>query len=211
MPGVKAVATGMDSVNKFGVLPVTKDEHAMAQEKVRHVGDLVACVAADSEEIAIEALALIDVEYEILEPIDDMEDGLLDSNDTIHDRGKYHIGESNVQKRVFQQFGHTDAMRKAKFQSKSDWTFAGLHHGFTEPHAVVARWDPNGRLQLYTPQQVPHYVHRALSAVLDIPMHQINVIRTFVGGGFGGKSDPCLLYTSPSPRDLSTSRMPSSA
>ncbi|MEC7601337.1 MAG: molybdopterin cofactor-binding domain-containing protein, partial [Candidatus Thermoplasmatota archaeon] len=190
LPGVKAVATGMDSVNRFGVLPVTKDEHAMAQEKVRHVGDLVACVAADSEEAAIEALSLIKVEYEVLDAVHDMEDGLLDSNDPIHDRGKYHIGESNVQKRVFQQFGHTDAMRKAKFQSKSDWSFAGLHHGFTEPHAVVAHWDPNGRLQLYTPQQVPHYVHRALSSVLDIPMHQINVIRTFVGGGFGGKSDP---------------------
>ena len=49
---------------------------------------------------------------------------------------------------------------------------------------------PNGRLQLYTPQQVPHYAHRALSTVLEVPMHQINVIRTFVGGGFGGKSDP---------------------
>ncbi len=190
LPGVRAVSTGMDSVNRFGVLPVTKDEHAMAQEKVRHVGDLVACVAAESEEIAIEALNHIHVDYEVLESIHDMEDGLLDNEDPIHDRGKYHIGESNVQKRVFQQFGHTEAMHEAPFQSKSDWTFAGLHHGFTEPHAVVAHWDPNGRLQLYTPQQVPHYVHRALSSVLDVPMHQINVIRTFVGGGFGGKSDP---------------------
>ena len=152
----------------------------------------VACVAAESEEIAIEALNHIHVDYEVLESIHDMEDGLLDNEDPIHDRGKYHIGESNVQKRVFQQFGHTDAMHEAPFQSKPDWTFAGLHHGFTEPHAVVAHWDPNGRLQLYTPQQVPHYVHRALSSVLDVPMHQINVIRTFVGGGFGGKSDPFL-------------------
>ena len=69
----------------------------------------------------------------------------------------------------------------------------GVHHGFTEPHAVVAHWDLNGRLQLYTPQQVPHYTHRALSTVLDVPMHQINVIRTFVGGGFGGKSIHSLM------------------
>ena len=74
--------------------------------------------------------------------------------------------------------------------SKVKWKFAGVNHGFTEPHAVVAHWDPNGRLQLFTPQQVPHYLHRALADVLEIPMHQINVIRTFVGGGFGGKSDP---------------------
>ena len=46
------------------------------------------------------------------------------------------------------------------------------------------------RLTLYTPQQVPHYLHRALADVLEVPMHQINVYRTFVGGGFGGKSDP---------------------
>ena len=190
LPGVLAVATGMDSVNGFGVLPVTKDEHAMAQGRVRHVGDLVACVAAADLATAEAALRLIDVDYEVLEPIFDMEDGLADTDHPIHDRGRYHISESNVQKRVFQQFGDIIGMHEAPYQHEADWTFAGLHHGFTEPHAVVAHWDPDGRLQLYTPQQVPHYAHRALSVVLDIPMHQINVVRTFVGGGFGGKSDP---------------------
>ena len=73
---------------------------------------------------------------------------------------------------------------------KKNWFFNGVNHAATEPHAVVADWDPSGRLTLYTPQQVPHYVHRALADVLEIPMHQINVHRTFVGGGFGGKSDP---------------------
>ena len=190
LEGVVAIATGLDSVNSFGVLPVTKDEHAMAQDKVRHVGDLVACVAAVDESTAIEAMSAIEVEYEILESIHEMEDGLEDSEDPIHDRGKYHIGESNVQKRVFQRFGNLDGMQDSAASSESDWKFAGLHHGFTEPHAVVAHWDPSGRLTVYTPQQVPHYLHRALSSVLNIPMHQINVFRTFVGGGFGGKSDP---------------------
>ena len=190
MPGVLAVATGKDSVNRFGVLPVTKDEHAMAQDKVRHVGDLVACVAAVDEATAIDAMNAIKVEYEELPSIHDMEDGLKDSEHPIHDRGKYHIGESNVQKRVFQQFGDLKGMKKAPYRNDSDWEMAGLHHGFTEPHAVVAHWDPAGRLTVWTPQQVPHYLHRALSSVLDIPMHQINVYRTFVGGGFGGKSDP---------------------
>ena len=92
-----------------------------------------------------------------------------DSEHPIHDRGKYHIGESNVQKRVFQQFGDLDGMKKAPFIHESDWETAGLHHGFTEPHAVVAHWDPAGRLTVWTPQQVPHYLHRGLSAVLDIP------------------------------------------
>ena len=191
LPGVVAIATGSDAKNKFGVLPVTKDEHAMAVEKVRHAGDLVACVAAVDEMTAREAERLIEVEYEILHSIHDMRDGLQDSEEPIHDRGKYHIGESNIQKRVFQEFGDIEGMSKSAIAShKKNWFFSGVNHAFTEPHAVVAHWDPSGRLTLYTPQQVPHYVHRALADVLEIPMHQINVHRTFVGGGFGGKSDP---------------------
>ena len=191
LPGVVAVATGDDAKNRFGVLPVTKDEHAMAVEKVRHAGDLVACVAAIDEATAREAERLIQVEYELIDPIHDMREGLEDSGEPIHDRGDYHIGESNVQKRVFQEFGDVEGMKENSVAShKKNWIFAGVNHAFTEPHAVVAHWDPTGRLTLYTPQQVPHYVHRALADVLEIPMHQINVHRTFVGGGFGGKSDP---------------------
>ena len=191
LPGVVAVATGDDAKNRFGVLPVTKDEHAMAVEKVRHAGDLVACVAAIDEATAREAERLIQVEYELIDPIHDMREGLEDSEEPIHDRGDYHIGESNVQKRVFQEFGDIEGMIENSVAShKKNWIFAGVNHAFTEPHAVVAHWDPTGRLTLYTPQQVPHYVHRALADVLEIPMHQINVHRTFVGGGFGGKSDP---------------------
>ena len=61
LPGVVAVATGIDAKNKFGVLPVTKDEHAMAVEKVRHAGDLIACIAAENEDIAREAERLIQI------------------------------------------------------------------------------------------------------------------------------------------------------
>jgi len=190
LPGVLAVATGEDAPNKFGVLPVTKDEHAMAVEKVRHVGDLVACVAAVDEATAREAAALIEVEYEVLDSIHDMKKGLEDVDEPIHWRGRYHVGKTNVQKRVFQEFGDRSMVENPKAMHHGKWKFQGVNHGFTEPHAVVAHWDPNGRLQLYTPQQVPHYAHRALATVLDVPMHQINVIRTYVGGGFGGKSDP---------------------
>ena len=191
LPGVVAVATGQDAKHKFGGLPVTKDEHAMAVDKVRHAGDLVACVAAEDEATAREAERLIEVEYEELDSIHDMRDGLEDSDEPIHDRGQYHIGNSNVQKRVFQEFGDVQGINDSAVAShKKNWFFAGVNHAFTEPHAVVAHWDPSGRLTLYTPQQVPHYVHRALADVLEVPMHQINVHRTFVGGGFGGKSDP---------------------
>ena len=190
LEGVKYVLCGQDHNTLFGVLPVTKDEHALAVEKVRHVGDLIAAVAAVDEATALEALRLIKVDYEVLKPIHDMRKGIDDSENPIHDRGKYHIGNSNVQKRVFQEFGNIKAMNNSLTTSAAKWKFAGVNHGFTEPHAVVAHWDPSGRLMLYTPQQVPHYLHRALADVLEVPMHQINVFRTFVGGGFGGKSDP---------------------
>ncbi len=190
LPGVLAVATGKDAPQSFGVLPVTKDEHAMALDKVRHVGDLVACVAAVDEATAIQALSLFEVEWEELEPIFDPKKGLEDHDEPIHWRGKYHLESTNVQKRVYQEFGDRSLIENPHASSYGKWSMEGVHHGFTEPHAVVAHWDPNGRLQLYTPQQVPHYTHRALATVLEVPMHQINVIRTFVGGGFGGKSDP---------------------
>ncbi len=190
LPGVKHVLCGQNYTNRFGVLPVTKDEHALAVEKVRHVGDLVAAVAAVDEATALEALRLIEVDYEVLESVHDMVKAIDESEHPIHDRGQYHIGESNVQKRVFQEFGRIDKMKNSAASSSAKWTYAGVNHGFTEPHAVVAHWDPSGRLTLYTPQQVPHYVHRSLADVLEVPMHQINVFRTFVGGGFGGKSDP---------------------
>ena len=162
----------------------------MAVEKVRHVGDLVACVAAIDEATAMEALNLFEIEWDVLEPVFDPRKGLEDQDEPIHWRGKYHVGKTNVQKRVFQEFGDRSLVEEPSASSHGKWRMEGVHHGFTEPHAVVAHWDPNGRLQLYTPQQVPHYAHRALSTVLEVPMHQINVIRTFVGGGFGGKSDP---------------------
>ena len=110
LSGVVAIATGADAKNKFGALAVTKDEHAMAVDKVRHAGDLVACVAAEDEATAREAERLIEVEYEILDSIHDMRDGLNDSEEPIHDRGKYHIGESNVQKRVFQEIGDVSGL-----------------------------------------------------------------------------------------------------
>ena len=190
LPGVLAVSTGAEAPHQFGVLPVTKDEHAMVIEKVRHVGDLVACVAAIDVATAMQALNLFEVYYEVLEPVFDPKKGLEDADEPIHWRGKYHLARTNVQKRVFQEFGDRSLVESPLASSHGKWNMAGVHHGFTEPHAVVAHWDPNGRLQLYTPQQVPHYTHRALATVLDVPMHQINVIRTFVGGGFGGKSDP---------------------
>jgi len=137
LPGVISVATGQDAPNRFGVLPVTKDEHAMSVEKVRHMGDLVACVCAETEAIAIEALALFDIEWEILEPVFDRKKGLEDVDEPIHWRGKYHLSRTNVQKRVFQEFGDRSLIENPHAASHGKWSMEGVHHGFTEPHTII--------------------------------------------------------------------------
>lgn len=193
LPGVRAVVTGADASNRFGVLPVSQDELALARDKVIYNGEPVAAVAADTEEIAAEAIWLIDVEYEplqeFLKPADSLKEVAPELQ--IHDKVEKKHPNTNVHKAVDQEFGDVEgAFKSAASIVSGEFKFDGISHGFTEPHAIVAHWDADDRLQLYTPQQVPHYTHRALAKVLELPMHRIQVIRTMVGGGFGGKSDP---------------------
>ncbi len=91
MDGVVAVITGADAPNPYGILPVGHDETALAVEKVRYVGDHVACVAAISEEIAENAIELIDVEYEPLPAYFDPEDSMKAESDLIHDNRPHNI------------------------------------------------------------------------------------------------------------------------
>lgn len=188
LPGVRAIVTGSESQVRFGVLPISQDEEALAVEKVRHVGDLVAAVAADDEAIAARACRLIEVVYEKLPEYHVMEESLEVAAEPIHGWTK---DGTNVQKRVDQHFGDMDAaLDEAASKPQGFFRFPGVAHAFTEPHAVTAVPEPDGRMSLYSPTQVPHYVHRALAKVLEEPMHRIRVFRTAVGGGFGGKSDP---------------------
>jgi 4-hydroxybenzoyl-CoA reductase subunit alpha len=188
MPGVRAFVRGTEAPNKFGVLPVTQDETALAVDRVRYVGDCVAAVAADDQETADLAALRIAVEYQLLPPILRAQDALRETDDPMHERT---VGRTNVMKGVEQHFGDVpSAFAQAEAVVEAQFDFPGLNHAFTEPHCVVAHWEADGRLTLWSPTQVPHYVHRALAAVLNLPMHQIRVIRTMIGGAFGGKSDP---------------------
>ena len=192
LPGVVDVLTGQDLPTRatFGVLPLTQDEEPLAYEKVRYVGDIVAIVAAEDEATAIDAARRVHVEYEDLPAVLKFTDGLKPARgEKIHpDIG---IDDTNVQKYVDQEFGDVDdAFAGASVAVRRAWTFQGVTHAFTEPHAVVAHWTARDRLVLWTATQVPHYVHRALAKVTGLPPHRIQVIRPHVGGGFGGKSDP---------------------
>jgi 4-hydroxybenzoyl-CoA reductase alpha subunit len=187
LPGVKAVLTGRDLPIPFGILPVSQDEHALAPDKARFVGDPVAAVAAVSEEIATAALDLIAVEYEPLRPITDAADAVAHPEPRIHE----YADSGNIHKLIDLEFGDvTAAFAEAHLVREDLLFFEGNTHLPMEQHAALADWSPDGRLTLWSSTQTPHYVHRALAKVLALAPAKVRVIATPNGGAFGGKSDP---------------------
>jgi 4-hydroxybenzoyl-CoA reductase subunit alpha len=186
-PGVYLALTGEDFPIPYGILPVSQDEHALATDRVRFVGDPVAAVIARDEITAFEALDLIDVEYEPLRTFSSPDDSLAYDEPRIHDYGD----AGNIHKLVSLKFGDVDAAFAASDHVFDDTFFyQGNTHLPIEQHAAVAAKDPDGKLVLWSSTQTPHYVHRALAKALAMPAAHIRVIATPNGGGFGGKSDP---------------------
>jgi len=188
LPGVYAVITGHDLPRvKFGILPVSQDEEALCTEKVRMVGDAVAAVAAVDEETAEAACRLIEVDYEPLPALMSIQESLAHPEVRIHEYGD----GPNVHKNVALQFGDVEAAFAASHLVREDaFYFEGNTHLPMEQHAAVAHFGADGKLTLWSSTQTPHYVHRLLTRILDLPGAHIRVIAAPVGGGFGGKLDP---------------------
>ncbi|MFI5114324.1 MAG: molybdopterin cofactor-binding domain-containing protein [Terriglobales bacterium] len=191
LDGVVAVVTGKDAPNPFGILPVGHDEHALALDKVRYVGDNVACVAAISESIAEKALELIEVDYELLPAYFDPEESMKAETGLIHDNKPH-----NLEKDYHHVFGDPDkAFAEADYIAEGRFLANEVTHAAMEPHSTLASFelDPHtgnlGRLTVWSSTQVPYYLQHKLSLVLEMPMSQIRVIKPLVGGGFGGKSE----------------------
>ena len=186
LDGVKAVMTGQTLPIPFGILPVSQDEHALCPDRVRFVGDPVAAVAATTEEVATVALELIDVQYEPLPCVRTPKDALRDTDDPLHDYGDH----GNLHKLVDLEFGDVDeAITNAHHVREDLFFYEGNTHLPMEQHACVAQW-VDERVTLWSSTQTPHYVHRALARVLELPASRIRVVACPNGGGFGGKSDP---------------------
>ena len=191
LDGVVAVVVGADAPKTYGILPVGHDEYPLALDKVRYVGDNVACVVAVSEAIAEKALELIDVEYEVLPAYFDPEESMKAESDLIHGN-KPHNTEKDYH-HVFgdpeKGFAEADEICEARFIANE------VTHAAMEPHSTLASFeiDPHtgkpGRLTVWSSTQVPYYLQHKLSLVLEMPMQQIRVIKPLVGGGFGGKSE----------------------
>ena len=188
LPGVYAVITGRDlSGTKYGILPVSEDEEALYTDKVRMIGDPIAAVAAVDEETAERSADMIDIEYEVLPSIMSIEKALASEKVRIHEYGS----GPNVHRAVAYEFGEVEeAFAQADLVREDFFYFEGSTHLLLEQHAAVAQWSPDGKLTLWSSTQTPHYVHRVLARVLQMPAAHIRVIAAAVGGGFGGKSDP---------------------
>jgi len=187
MPGVVAVLTGEDLPIPFGILPVSQDEHALCRDKVRFVGDPVAAVAAVDEDAAFDAMNAIEVEYEPLDAILSIEGAIRKGSPRIHDYGD----EGNIHKKVALEFGDVErGFRESDETFEDTYYYEGSTHLAMEQHAAVGVADPDGKVTVWSSTQTPHYVHRALAKVLEMPPAHVRVIACPNGGGFGGKSDP---------------------
>jgi len=186
-PGVHLVLTGKDFPVPFGIMPVSLDEYALALERVRHVGDPVAAVVARDEQTALEAIELIEVKYRPLPTIASPEEALAHPETRIHDYGE----QGNIHRNQAYEFGDVEeALAKSDYVFEDTFFYEGNTHLPMEQQASLAAVEGDGKLTLSTSTQNPHYLHRQLARVLQMPASQIRVIACQNGGAFGGKCDP---------------------
>ncbi len=186
MPGVLGFLTGEDMPISFGILPVSLDEHALALGKVRMVGDPVVAVAALTEDQAEAAARAVEVDYRPLATIANVKEAIATPEPRIHDYGD----SGNVHKKVSLEFGDTgEGFAEADLTLEDTFYYEGNTHLPIEQHASVAVPEDDDKITLYSSTQTPHYVHRELSRVLELPASRIRVIACPNGGGFGGKSE----------------------
>jgi 4-hydroxybenzoyl-CoA reductase subunit alpha len=185
LAGVRAVLSAFNTQTvPFGVSPARYDETVFAEDRVRYIGDEVAAVAAVDLETALEAIELIKVDYEPLEPVLDGPSAVDENRPQIHE-----MYPRNICAQVEQHFGDVDAARAKAHLIRSDSLENKMQNGaFLEPQCALAELDLQGRLTLTSSTQSPHYVARTVAMVLGMPQHRVRVVMPRVGGGFGPKA-----------------------
>ncbi len=168
----------------------------LLDNKVRFVGDRVAAVAADSREIAEEALRRIEVEYEVLPSVLEMEHAREEGVAVIHDEPDSTGIEDprhNVAASIHKQLGNVEkGFREADLVVERKFRTPRQQHAMLEPHVTITWLDADDRLVIRTSTQIPFHVRRQVAMILQIPLQRIHVIKPRIGGGFGGKQEMLL-------------------
>ncbi len=188
LPGVWAVVTHEDA--KF----LYKPTHGSAREyglddMVRYVGDKVAMVAAETEEIADRALELIEVNYEVLPFVVDMEKAMKPGAPVVHPERQDLDCDGNILEVSEQEWGNAEeGFKEADFIIENRFYTPRVCHCAIEPHAMVAEWDLDGNLTMWSSEQTAFMIRDSLAEALQMPRSKIRfIVPEFVGGGFGGK------------------------
>ena len=202
-PGVLAVVTGRDlptaedKVIDMGEGPANLKhlrDNVLATDKALYQGHAIAAVAASSPHDAEEALALIDVEYEVLPAVLTAPDGMRDDAPLLHDSLlTQELGEAtDKHSNVAEHFQHSKGDIEAGFAQadvvvEREFNTETVHQGYIEPHVATALWNNDGRLHIWCSTQGAFTARDAVAQILDVPVSQIRVTPMEIGGGFGGK------------------------
>ncbi|MFW9904424.1 MAG: xanthine dehydrogenase family protein molybdopterin-binding subunit [Candidatus Thorarchaeota archaeon] len=174
------------------------DQPIMAIEKVRHPGEIIAAVIADSKEKAQKAIEKITVEFEELPFVLDPLEASSQEAPLIHERnGEYkHLttfiplpGTNVFYKYQLIKGDYEEVFKEADITVEDEFEYPLLNHAAIEPHGAVAYWDQTGDLHIWSSSQAPFVVREVLAEIFNLPMNRIHVNIPFLGGGFGGKSD----------------------
>ena len=207
VPGVMAVLTRDDILHDEGIEPfygpVFKDQTIVATEKVRHVGDPVAAVAAVTTDAAEAALKLIEVDYEDLPAVLTIDDALKSGATLVHDSVKLPtsgfadlaeikpIEGTNLCTHFRLNRGDIDKGFAEEDQIFEDtFTLPATQHSFLETHACIASVEPGGRITVWATTQNPFVVRTQLANIFKVPVSKVRVIVPYLGGGYGGKVYP---------------------
>lgn len=208
LPGVRAVMTNADlpdqgdRVVELGEGAVNMrhlNANVLAKEKVLYKGHAIAAVAADTVHIAQEACKLIEVDYEVLEPVLDVVKAMADDapilNDDIrteslgsHPASDDASKNTNIAKHfVFEKGDVGKGFEEADIVIEREFNTATVHQGYIEPHASTAQWNSDGKVTVWTCTQGTFSVRHQTAELCGIPISDVKVIPTEIGGGFGGK------------------------
>ncbi|MBI3090822.1 MAG: molybdopterin-dependent oxidoreductase [Candidatus Tectomicrobia bacterium] len=183
LPGVRAVITAADTPRvKFSFVEALADKYLLCTDRVRFIGDEVAAVAAIDEATALQALDLIEVEYDELPCVFDPEAAMQP------EAARLHNGASNVAWEVHQEFGDLErGFAEADEVFEDRYETSRVCHCCLETQAVIAQAHQGGRLEVWAATQAPHTLKHELDRLLQLPPGSVRVHYPPIGGSFGNR------------------------